>query len=62
VIIFLRALLILLLCPLVVLAEDLPSWNEGKSRQSIVDFVTKVTTEGGEGFIQPEDRIAVRMH
>ncbi|MGQ3212595.1 MAG: HAD family hydrolase [Shinella sp.] len=57
--IILRALLILLLTPLAAMAEDLPSWNEGKSRQAIVDFVTTVTTEGSDGFVAPEDRIAV---
>jgi hypothetical protein len=24
-------------------SEILPSWNDGKSKQSIIDFVTKVT-------------------
>ncbi|NKK75451.1 haloacid dehalogenase-like hydrolase [Rhizobium leguminosarum bv. viciae] len=54
-----RALILCLLAPVSVLAADLPSWNDGQSRQAIVDFVTKVTTEGGEGFVKPEDRIAV---
>lgn len=57
--IIIRALLILLLAPLAAAAEDLLSWNEGKSRQAIVDFVTTVTTQGSEGFVAPEDRIAV---
>src|SRR5450631_3457429 len=37
----------------------LPSWNEGPTKQSIVDFVRGVTTEGGPHFVKPEDRIAV---
>lgn len=39
-------------------AEDLPSWNDGPTRDAIVDFVTAATTEGGPGWIEPEDRIA----
>jgi phosphoserine phosphatase len=37
----------------------LPSWNEGPTKQSIVDFVRGVITEGGPCFVKPEDRIAV---
>jgi phosphoglycolate phosphatase-like HAD superfamily hydrolase len=37
----------------------LPSWNEGPTKQSIVDFVRGVTTDGGPHFVKPEDRIAV---
>ncbi|MDM9628417.1 HAD family hydrolase [Rhizobium sp. S152] len=39
--------------------EALPSWNDGKSKQAIVDFVTRATTTGGADYIVPEDRIAV---
>jgi phosphoglycolate phosphatase-like HAD superfamily hydrolase len=40
-------------------ADDLlPSWNDGPTKQSIIDFVTKVTKEGGPDFVKPEDRIA----
>ncbi len=38
--------------------EVLPSWNDGVSKKSIVDFVTAVTTEGGPNFVAPQDRIA----
>ncbi len=37
----------------------LPSWNEGKSKQSIINFVTKVTKENSSSYVKPEDRIAV---
>ena len=37
----------------------LPSWNEGPTKQSILDFVRGVTTAGGPHFVKPEDRIAV---
>ncbi len=40
-------------------AEDpLPSWNDGKAKQSIVAFVEKVTKEGSSDFVPPEERIA----
>jgi hypothetical protein len=37
----------------------LPSWNEGSTKKSILDFVRGVTTAGGPHFVKPEDRIAV---
>lgn len=39
-------------------AQDLPSWNEGPIKDAIIDFVTAATTEGGPGWVEPEDRIA----
>jgi phosphoglycolate phosphatase-like HAD superfamily hydrolase len=39
-------------------ADALPSWNEGKTKQSIVDFVSKVTKEGSPAFVPPAERIA----
>lgn len=40
-------------------AEDaLPSWNEGKTKQAIVEFVTRVTQSGGKDFVPPAERIA----
>jgi phosphoserine phosphatase len=43
----------------IVLAQDpLPSWNAGPVKQSIVDFVKRVTTEGGPDFVPPHERIA----
>jgi phosphoglycolate phosphatase-like HAD superfamily hydrolase len=38
--------------------DPLASWNEGKSKQSIIDFVTKTTKEGSADFIPVADRIA----
>jgi phosphoserine phosphatase len=40
-------------------ADALPSWNDGKARQAIVDFVKRVTTKGGKDFVPPAERIAV---
>ena len=39
-------------------ADPLPSWNDGKAKQSIVNFVAKVTTEGSPDFVPPAERIA----
>jgi len=39
--------------------DPLPSWNEGSTKQSILDFVRRVTTSGDPHFVKPEDRIAV---
>jgi hypothetical protein len=38
--------------------DPLPSWNDGKAKQSIVEFVTKVTKEGTGDFVPPAERIA----
>jgi phosphoglycolate phosphatase-like HAD superfamily hydrolase len=37
----------------------LPSWNEGSTKQSVVNFVRGVTSAGAPEFVKPEDRIAV---
>jgi phosphoglycolate phosphatase-like HAD superfamily hydrolase len=39
--------------------DALPSWNDGASKTAIVDFVAKVTAQGGENFVAPDDRVAV---
>ena len=39
--------------------DALPSWNEGAAKQSIINYVTSVTKEGGADFIPVKDRIAV---
>ena len=39
--------------------DPLPSWNEGKAKQSIINFVTKVTKAGSPDFVPPAERIAV---
>ena len=36
----------------------LASWNEGAAKQSIVDFVRRVTTEGSPDFVPVSERIA----
>jgi hypothetical protein len=32
-------------------ADPLPPWNKGPAKKSILDFVAKVTTEGGQDFV-----------
>lgn len=38
--------------------DPLPSWNEGKSKQSILDFVNDITNEASPNFVKPADIIA----
>jgi len=39
--------------------DSLPSWNDGESKQSIIEFVATVTERGSPDFVPPADRIAV---
>ena len=41
------------------MGDGLESWNAGASRQAIVDYVERVTTEGGDEYVPPAERIAV---
>lgn len=38
--------------------DALPSWNDTATKTAIVEFVTKVSTEGGVDFVSKGDRIA----
>ena len=40
-------------------ADTLKSWNDGAAKRAIVDFVARVTTEGGPEFVAAPERIAV---
>ena len=40
-------------------ADPLPSWNDGQTKQAILAFVEKVTTDGSPDFVPPAERIAV---
>jgi phosphoglycolate phosphatase-like HAD superfamily hydrolase len=42
--------------------DPLPSWNDGASKKSIVDFVERVTREGESDYVKAEDRIATFDH
>ncbi len=39
--------------------DPLPSWNDGAPKKAIIDFVARVTREGGMGYVAPDARIAV---
>ena len=41
------------------IADPLPSWREGPTKQAILSFVADVTSEGRPGFVAPAERIAV---
>jgi len=40
-------------------ADALPSWEDGKAKESIIAFVANVTQEGSSDFVPPNERIAV---
>ncbi|GGC79374.1 HAD family hydrolase [Chelatococcus reniformis] len=44
--------------PTLAQTDPLPSWNEGKAKTSIMDFVRRVTTQGSADFVPVEERIA----
>jgi hypothetical protein len=39
--------------------DPLPSWREGASKQAILNFVYRVTADGGADAVRPEERVAV---
>ena len=39
-------------------ADPLPSWNDGATKAAIVDFVGRVSRDGGQEFVAPAERIA----
>ena len=39
-------------------ASPLPSWNDGATKQAILDFVRATTEQGSSKFVPPEQRIA----
>ena len=38
--------------------DPLPSWNAGKTKQAIIQFVEDVTKQGGPNYVPPAERIA----
>ena len=38
--------------------DPLPSWNDGRTKRAIMDFVRTTTSQGSAKFVPPEDRIA----
>jgi len=50
--------LVVLASPVHAQTDPLPSWNDGPAKAAIVDFVARVTKDGGPDFVAPADRIA----
>ena len=44
--------------PALAQTDPLPSWNDTPTKAAILDFVTRVTSEGGPDFVPVADRIA----
>ncbi|MBT8064570.1 MAG: haloacid dehalogenase-like hydrolase, partial [Gammaproteobacteria bacterium] len=62
--VFLAVALLLTACasaprPEVPAPQPLPAWNDGPSRQAILDFVDAVTDPDGPGYVAPSERVAV---
>ena len=38
--------------------DPLPSWRAGASKQAVLEFVERVTTEGSPGFVPAAERVA----
>ena len=47
-----------LVAPAAAAADPLPSWNEGKAKKSVLDFVERVTKAGSADFVPINQRIA----
>jgi phosphoglycolate phosphatase-like HAD superfamily hydrolase len=54
----LLGVLVLTLAPAARAQDPLPSWRDGAAKTTIVDFVARVTKEGGADFVPPAERIA----
>ena len=39
--------------------QILPSWNQGKARESIISFVNNITNPNSPAYVPPDKRIAV---
>ncbi|KRA84695.1 phosphoserine phosphatase [Altererythrobacter sp. Root672] len=39
-------------------ADPLPSWNGGRAKATLLDFVARVTDQSGADFVPPADRVA----
>lgn len=60
VVLFLATVLIAAMNGIVRAVEDpLASWNDGSVKKAVIDFVARVTREGGPDFVPPAERIAV---
>ncbi len=58
---FVTVVLLATVCSQLAAAQTdvLPSWNDGSTKQSIIEFVEQVTTEGDRNYVPRAERIAV---
>ena len=56
---FIVFMLVLLSAGHALAADPLASWNDGKAKSAIIDYVTRVTTPGSADFVPVSERIAV---
>jgi hypothetical protein len=52
-------LLVCAIYPVDALADPLPSWNDTTPKKALIAFVERVTRDGGDGYVPPNERIAV---
>jgi phosphoserine phosphatase len=45
--------------PVALVTDPLPSWNDRATKRALIEFVERVTREGGSDFVPLEERIAV---
>lgn len=45
--------------PVAIAQDALPSWNDGTAKAAIVEFVARVTRQGGTDYVTPAERVAV---
>jgi len=55
-------ILAVLVAPIVVAAEPLPSWQPGATRSALLNFIEQVTEPGSVAYRPPAERIAVFDH
>ena len=46
-------------CSVANAADPLPSWNDGRAKKAILEFVAAVTNESGKDYVEQAERIAV---
>jgi hypothetical protein len=45
-------------CCKTIMSDVLSSWNDGAARSAILDFVARVTKDGGPDYVPPAGRVA----
>ena len=55
---FIGLTLVVALAGIAAADDPLPSWNDCAAKKAVIDFVARVTKEGGPDYVSPEERIA----